>query len=75
MTRAAFLVDQAFLCHRTPDGHPERAERLETLLRFASRGDAPGIEVLAATRRATREELARVHSAAHIDSIGRTAGR
>ncbi len=48
---------------------------MEALLRLASRSGEPGVQVLPATRRATHEELARVHTAAHIESVARTAGR
>jgi acetoin utilization deacetylase AcuC-like enzyme len=73
--KTAFLTDSAFLRHRNPDGHPERVERMEAMLRLAGRCDELGVMVLPATRRATHDELARVHSRAHIDMIAQTAGR
>ncbi|HET6349562.1 MAG TPA: histone deacetylase [Candidatus Krumholzibacteria bacterium] len=71
----ALLIDPAFLRHRTPDGHPERVERMETLLGIASRTDALGVTRRPAVRRATPDELARVHTVEHIEAIARTAGR
>lgn len=63
-----------FAEHATPPGHPERPERAETFdaiaTEFARQGGA-----LQAPRPATREELARVHTAAYLDRIAATAGR
>jgi acetoin utilization deacetylase AcuC-like enzyme len=71
----AFLTDSTFLRHRNPDGHPERTERLEAMLRIAARCDPLGVQTLGATRRATHDELARAHSREHIERIAATAGR
>jgi acetoin utilization deacetylase AcuC-like enzyme len=55
------------LRHDTGHGHPERAARLESVL--AALADAfPGLEPVDAPV-ATREQLERVHSAAHVASI------
>ena len=63
-----------FAEHATPPGHPERPERAEMFdaiaTEFARQGGA-----LQAPRPATREELARVHTAAYLDRIAATAGR
>jgi acetoin utilization deacetylase AcuC-like enzyme len=69
------LIDPRFLRHRTPEGHPERGERIEALRRLASRCGEFGVSVRPAARRAKRDELARVHTAQHIDTIEQTAGR
>jgi acetoin utilization deacetylase AcuC-like enzyme len=71
----AFHVDDLYLRHLTPEGHPERAARLEAMLRLSSRCGSFGVSVLPATRRATRAELERVHLPRHVDAIERTAGR
>ena len=60
--------------HTTPPGHPERPERAEVFERIAADWrdrDVPTVE----PRPATREELLRVHAAAHIEALERTAGR
>jgi len=57
-----------------PEGHPERVERMQALLTIAARADRLGVSVLPATRRATHNELARVHTAEHIARIAQTAG-
>ena len=71
----AFLTDATFLRHRNPDGHPERTEMLEAMLRVASRCGQFGVQTPGVTRRATRDELARAHSREHIERIAATAGR
>jgi len=64
----------AFASHVTPPGHPERLERAEVFTEmaraFASRGGA-----VIEPRAATREELARVHTAGYLDALAATAGR
>ena len=70
-----FLIDPVFLRHVTPGGHPERVERMETLLRLADRAEGLGVRVLPATRRATHDEICRVHTREYAQLIERTAGR
>jgi len=69
----AFHIDDLYLGHRTPDGHPERIERMQGLLRLAQRADELGVSVLPARRQATHAELALVHTPAHIEKIAATA--
>ncbi|HEX4421414.1 MAG TPA: histone deacetylase [Kofleriaceae bacterium] len=73
MTQAlGYVLDDVFLQHRAPSGHPERPARAEavrdalTAAGIASRGRR------IVTRPATDEELARVHSAAYLDGLLRT---
>jgi acetoin utilization deacetylase AcuC-like enzyme len=63
-----------FTEHQTPPGHPERPERAGVMDVLASRWRERGSEMVS-PRAATREQLARVHDAAHIDRMARTAGR
>jgi acetoin utilization deacetylase AcuC-like enzyme len=60
--------------HRTPPGHPERVERAEVMHSVAAAWAQRG-RIVQAPRSATREELARVHSDAHLAAIDKTAGR
>jgi acetoin utilization deacetylase AcuC-like enzyme len=62
-----------FADHQTPPGHPERPERAEVMDGLASRWRERGCEIVA-PRAATREQVGRVHDAAYIDRIARTAG-
>ena len=60
--------------HVTPAGHPERPERAETLGSVAARFLDAGGKVLE-PRSATDEDLARVHTRAHIAGIVARRGR
>ena len=73
--KTAFHIDALYLRHRNPDGHPERVGAMEALLGMAKRGDEFGVSVLPATRRATLDELTRVHTPEYVDTIASTAGR
>jgi len=60
--------------HTTPPGHPERPERAEVFEEIAEDWrdrDVPTVE----PRPATRQELLRVHAAAHVAAIEQAAGR
>lgn len=65
-----FFSDR-FAEHTTPPGHPERPERAEVFAAVASDSSRPVSEPLAATQ----EDLARIHTARHIEAIAATAGR
>jgi len=60
--------------HRPPPGHPERVERAEVMRGVANAWKQRG-RIVQAPRIATRQELARVHSDAHLAAIDNTAGR
>lgn len=63
-----------FAEHQTPPGHPERPERAEIFDVVAGRWRDRGVEIIA-PRAATREQLARVHDAAYLQTIAETNGR
>src|SRR4051794_35334374 len=71
----AVVDDASFDQHRPPAQHPERPERLAAARRAiqALSGDVEVVSVLA--RAATDDELARVHTPAYIEQLGRTAGK
>ena len=73
--KTAFITDTLFLRHQNPEGHPERGERLEAMLRVSARCGEFGVQTLGAPRRATHDELLRVHSREHLDRVAATAGR
>jgi len=64
-----YILDEVFVHHRAPSGHPERPARAEAVrdalnaASIASRGHH------VATRMATDEELARVHAAGYLDEL------
>ena len=68
------IASPRFAEHTTPPGHPERPERAGVFdavaVAFARRGGT-----VRAPRAATRDELARVHTAPYLDRIAATAGR
>jgi acetoin utilization deacetylase AcuC-like enzyme len=63
-----------FAAHVTPPGHPERPERAEVFDSVAGDYRSAG-GPLAAPRSATLDELARVHTAEHLDAIRELNGR
>jgi acetoin utilization deacetylase AcuC-like enzyme len=63
-----------FAEHQTPPGHPERPERAEVFDVVADRWRKRAVEIVA-PRTATREQLARVHDAAYLQTIAETTGR
>lgn len=62
-----------FTLHHPPPGHPERPERGEVMEVAVGRWRDLGGEVVA-PREVSREQLLRVHDAAHIRTIDETAG-
>jgi acetoin utilization deacetylase AcuC-like enzyme len=60
--------------HLTPPGHPERPERAETMTRVVERFRADGGRVIE-PRRATDDDLHRVHTPEYVRSITATGGR
>jgi acetoin utilization deacetylase AcuC-like enzyme len=68
------ISSERFAEHQTPPGHPERPERAAVMDAVAGRWRDAGGEVVA-PRAATREQLARVHDASHLQRIAETAGQ
>jgi acetoin utilization deacetylase AcuC-like enzyme len=68
------IASHRFQEHTTPPGHPERPERAEVFDRIAAAWRARGGRTIE-PRAATREELLRVHDAAHVDEMEATNGR
>ena len=68
------VTSDRFADHITPPGHPERVERAETMQGVTSNWAGTGGLVLA-PRAATDEDLRRVHTAEHVESIKQAEGR
>ncbi|MGE0867598.1 MAG: histone deacetylase [Kofleriaceae bacterium] len=66
-----YVLDEIFVQHRAPAGHPERPARAESIRSalLAAGIEARGRQI--ATRMATDEELARVHAASYLDELAR----
>ncbi|MFP6625832.1 MAG: histone deacetylase [Deltaproteobacteria bacterium] len=74
MPTTGVVVDQRFRLHDTGPGHPECPERLEVLedlLASPAFSDLPRI----AARPADADEIARVHTSAHLKAVAASAGR
>jgi acetoin utilization deacetylase AcuC-like enzyme len=63
-----------FADHPTPPGHPERLDRAAVMQAVAADLRASGAEVVE-PRRATDDELLRVHDREYLTLLGETAGR
>jgi acetoin utilization deacetylase AcuC-like enzyme len=68
------ISSERFADHEPPPGHPERAERAEAMDVVAGHWRDGGGEVVA-PRRATHEQLARVHDGEYLRRISETAGQ
>lgn len=68
------VTSPRFADHLTPPGHPERVERFEVMQALASEFRQRGGSVIE-PRRASDEELARVHDREYISLIRETSGR
>jgi acetoin utilization deacetylase AcuC-like enzyme len=66
-----YVLDDVFVDHRAPSGHPERPARAEAVrdALIAAGIAARGRHV--ATRPATDDELLRVHAAAYLEELGK----
>ncbi len=70
----AIVASPHFADHLTPPGHPERVERHAVMQAVAAEFRQRGGDVLE-PRRATDDELARIHDADYVALIRETAGR
>src|SRR5690348_96580 len=68
------VTSPRFADHLTPPGHPERVERFEVMQALASEFRQREGSVIE-PRRASDEELARVHDREYISLIRETSGR
>ena len=59
-------TDKRMIEHRVPEGHPERPERLQAILRHLTRTGYLESCPSGIVREATREELLRVHSSTYL---------
>ena len=74
MTRKVLVPrDPICLEHRPAGGHPESPERLAAVYADLDAKPVPGIHMVS-PRKATREELLRVHSPRYLEKIEETSG-
>jgi acetoin utilization deacetylase AcuC-like enzyme len=67
-----YVLDEVFVQHRAPAGHPERGARFEAAAQALRKAGLQRRGRHVAIRAATEEELVRVHSASHLDELVRT---
>ncbi len=65
----SLFIDRRMLNHVTPHGHPERPERLQTILRHLERTGLLQTCPAGRVREATPEELTRVHRIEYLDRL------
>jgi acetoin utilization deacetylase AcuC-like enzyme len=75
MRKTAIVRDERYLDHQPGRWHPESPERLKAIYSMLNGEDMEGIFVDLPARRATRDELLRIHSAGYVDRILATAGK
>lgn len=74
-TRTGLVYDERFLRHAAPYEHPEHPGRLAAIWRHFEEEGLASRCARVPPRRATHEELARIHTPGHIREIDATAGR
>ncbi len=70
MARTGLVYHEDMLLHRAGSGHPERPERLETVVQAIRGANLDPVEIT--PEPADRSELLRVHTEEHVDRIERT---
>jgi acetoin utilization deacetylase AcuC-like enzyme len=68
------FTDEAMLAHQPGPGHPERPERLATLIDDFAARPMPGVTQVR-PRAATRDELQLVHTERHVAALGALSGQ
>jgi acetoin utilization deacetylase AcuC-like enzyme len=66
-----YILDEVFVDHRAPSGHPERPARAEAVRDALSTAGIASRGRRIATRVASDDELAAVHSPAYLDELAR----
>jgi acetoin utilization deacetylase AcuC-like enzyme len=64
-----YILDEVFIQHRAPSGHPERPARAEAVRDALQAAGIAQRGQRVATRPATDDELARVHAPAYLDDL------
>ena len=72
MLRTGIVLDSRYQDHTTGRNHPERPERIATLLTSLENVQRPGLQRLS-PRLATPEEVTLLHDASHVGRVAATA--
>ncbi len=71
MAKLGYVIDDLFVQHRAPSGHPERPARAEAVRDALTAAGIATLGTQVATRAATDDELARVHAPAYLDELAK----
>lgn len=74
MKRVAFIYDDIFLEHKMPPGHPERPERLTSIIRRLSDSDLWDKLVHLKPAKAEESDLLEVHTPVHVEQMKKLVG-
>ncbi|MCK4910583.1 MAG: histone deacetylase [Thermodesulfovibrionales bacterium] len=74
MRKTALIYDDIFLKHKTQHGHPERPERLVSIMNTLRDSDIWDSLIHLSPRKATDEELLAVHTPGHIEHMKNLVG-
>ena len=69
MSRTGFVYHEDFLKHRTPDGHPERVDRLQALIAHLEASPVYAQLTRIAPAPVHTRDIERVHPGSYIDAI------
>ncbi len=70
MTKVGFVSDDIFLRHQPPSWHPDSPERLTNIIAALKASGLWSKLLICKPRRASPEDLGRVHSPAYLERIG-----
>src|SRR5688572_9396281 len=68
-SKLGYVVDDLFVQHRAPSGHPERPARAEAVTEALEQDGIATRGTRVATRFATDDELSRVHAPQYLDEL------
>lgn len=74
MKKVGLVYDDVFLKHRMPDGHPECADRLVHVMDALRGSDVWDKLIQIKPRKATRIDLAAVHTERHMERMSKLVG-
>jgi acetoin utilization deacetylase AcuC-like enzyme len=75
MNRCGLVTDPLFIMHDPGPGHPESPKRLKSIYRMLKEEDLSGRCQVVAPRRASSEEICRIHTNEYYKSIAESEGR
>src|SRR6185436_7079477 len=67
--KLGYVLDEVFVQHRAPSGHPERPARAEAVRDALNAAGIAALGERLATRMATDDELVRVHAVSYLDEL------